>query len=247
MTSSAPPPAIVLESVVKDYSYDWRRAKWRALDGVTFRVARGTICGLLGPNGAGKSTTLRVIAALTELSGGRCEVLGMPPMTAVEEGKIGYLPDEPRFDDYMCGRNQLIAYARMAGRSLRAASRAADEMLALTGLTDAADRRVGGYSRGMRQRLGIAQAILNNQEVILLDEPAAALDPRAIDDLMKTIRLLREHAKTVLLATHFLPHLEELCDQVVVMEGGRVVFDHDAAGVHAAGGLGPVYLERALR
>src|SRR5262245_7280399 len=144
----ATPPAIELDSVIKEYGHDWRYRRWRALDGVTFKVARGTICGLIGPNGSGKSTTLRAIAALTEVTSGRCEVLGMPAMRAVEEGKIGYLSDEPRFDDYLSGRDQLIALARLAGRSQRVAAQAADDVLALTRLTAAGPLRINTYSRG---------------------------------------------------------------------------------------------------
>jgi ABC-2 type transport system ATP-binding protein len=247
MSARVHPPAVVLESIVKDYTNDWRGRWWRALNGVTFRVARGTICGLIGANGAGKSTTLRVIAALTEPTAGRCEVMGFPAMTAVLEGKIGYLPEEPRFEEYLTGRNQLIAYARLAGRSERAAQKASDEKLALVGLADAGSRPISGYSKGMRQRLGIAQAVLNDQEVVLLDEPASALDPRATDELIRTIRLLREHGKCVIMSTHFLPQLEELCDQVVLLEEGRVVFDGNAAAVAAAGGLQRIFLERTTK
>src|SRR5262249_40546272 len=161
---------------------------------------------------------LRVIAALTEPTAGRCEVLGLPPLTAVLEGEVGYLPEEPRFEEYLTGRNQLIAYGKLAGRSPRVAERAADEKLALVGLTEAATRPISGYSKGMRQRLGIAQAVLNDQEVVLLDEPASALDPRATDELVKTIRLLRDQGKCVVMSTHFLPQLEELCDQVVLLD-----------------------------
>ncbi len=247
MNARVPPPAVALESVIKDYTTDWRGRWWRALDGVTFRIARGTICGLIGPNGSGKSTTLKVIAALTEPTSGRCEVLGLPAMTAVEEGKIGYLPEEPRFEEYRCGRDQLIAYAQLAGRPSRVACGAADEMLALTGLTEAGSRPIGGYSKGMRQRLGVAQAVLNDQAVVLLDEPASALDPRATDELVKIIRLLRERGKTVVLTTHFLPQIEELCDQVILLEEGRVVFDGGPAAVSAVGGLHRLFLERTVR
>lgn len=247
MSEPAQPPAIVLESVTKDYVNDWRGRWWRALDGVTFRVKPGTICGLIGPNGAGKSTTLKVIAALTEPTSGRCEVVGMPALTAVLEGRIGYLPEEPRFEEYLTGRNQLISYAKLAGRSVRVAQRTADEKLAMVGLTAAAERPISGYSKGMRQRLGIAQAVLNGQEVVLLDEPASALDPRATDELVKTIRLLRELGKTVVMSTHFLPQIEDLCDQIVLLEEGRVAFDGDAAAVTAAGGLLRLFKERTTK
>jgi ABC-type multidrug transport system ATPase subunit len=236
-------PAIRAESLVKSFVTDWRGRRWRALDGVDFVVARGAVCGLIGPNGSGKSTTLRILSGLTEPDQGRAEILGLDAAEAVRRGRVGYLPDLPALPGFFRGGALLTHLARLSGMSLAAATGAADRALAQTGLVGAAERRIAEYSKGMRQRLGLAQALLGEPEIVLLDEPASGLDPRAIDQLGRIVRGLGDRGRTVILTSHFLPQAEEICDQVVMLDHGRVLFAGPRHAVLAAGGLHRIFLE----
>jgi ABC-2 type transport system ATP-binding protein len=241
----APPRmGIRVESLSKSYATDWRGRHWRALDGVSFAVPRGTVCGLIGPNGSGKSTTLKILAGLTSPDASRAEIMGVPAGDAVRRGLVGYLPDQPALPGFVSGRALLVHLARLGGRSARAAATAADMALETTGLADAATRRVSEYSKGMRQRLGLAQTFLHEPEVLLLDEPVSGLDPRATEQLGRMIRELAHRGPTILLASHFLPQLEELCDQVVLLDRGRVLFAGSRDAADRAGGLHRLFLER---
>lgn len=228
------PPALRAESLVKEYSTDWRGHRWRALDGVSFTVPGGTVCGIVGPNGSGKSTTLKLLAGLTRPTAGACRVAG----------RIGYLPETPGLPDYLTGRQLLVHLAAVTRLAPARRTAAAADALEATGLTEAADRPIGAYSKGMRQRLGLAQALLETPEVLLLDEPASGLDPHAVTQLAAVIRHQRQAGRTVVLTAHFLPQVEAWCDQVVLLAHGRLIFSGDAGAVQAAGGLHRLYLER---
>lgn len=240
--TSAHPLAIRAESLVKNYQTDWKGRRRRALDGVSLAVRQGSVCGLVGPNGSGKSTTLKVLAGLLRPDAGRCEILGQPLARAVECGLVGYLPESLGLPEYLTGEEFLRELAQLAGPS--AIEEKIARALALVGLAAQAQRRVGEYSKGMRQRLGLAQAVLGDPAVVLLDEPASGLDPRAAEQLGVAIRQLRDLGRTVLLTSHFLPQAEEWCDQLVLLEKGRVVFDGSCAEVAFSGGLQHLFLER---
>jgi ABC-2 type transport system ATP-binding protein len=195
-----------------------------ALDGLDLDVPAGSIFGLLGPNGAGKTTTIRILTGLAQPSGGTAEVTG------IEVGldrpglrrHLGYLDQDPRFYGWMRARELLELVGRLAGLDgpvLRA--RVAD-VLDLTGLTDAAERRIGGFSGGMRQRLGIGQALLHRPEIVFLDEPVSSLDPEGRRDLLDLIAGLRG-STTVVLSTHVLSDVERVCDRVAILDRGRLV------------------------
>ncbi len=195
-----------------------------ALDGLDLTVPTGSVFGFLGPNGAGKTTTIRLFSGLGHPTSGTAVVAGIP----VAAGglrlarHIGYLGQEPRFYAWMTGRELLElagqAYG-MAGAALR--SRVA-EVLDIVGLRDAAKRRIGGYSGGMRQRLGVGQAILPRPDVIFLDEPVSALDPAGRRDVLELIGSLRGTA-TILMSTHILNDVERICDRVAILDRGRLV------------------------
>ncbi len=242
--TSAPPPAIRAESLSKEYLADWQGRRWRALDAVSIIVPRGATCGLVGPNGSGKTTLLKLLAGLTAPTAGWCEVAGFRARRAAELGRVGYAPESPGFPDFLSGAEYLTHLARLSGQSSAAAARIATQALALAELCEAGGRRIGEYSKGMRQRLAVAQAVLTNPDVVLLDEPAAGLDPRAVERLGRIIRELSARECTVLWTSHFLPQMEELCDRIVMLERGRVLFAGDAAEVAGAGGLSQLYLER---
>jgi ABC-2 type transport system ATP-binding protein len=212
-----------------------------ALDRLDLVVPRGSIFGLLGPNGAGKTTTIRILTGLARQTAGSASVVGIEVGLDDPElhRRLGYLDQDPRFYAWMTGRELLELVGRLhrlAGSDLR--SRVA-EMLARTGLSVAAERRIGGYSGGMRQRLGIAQALLHRPEILFLDEPVSSLDPEGRRDLLELIAGLRGEA-TVVFSTHVLSDVERICDRVAILDRGRRVTEgplEDLLAAHAR----PIY------
>ena len=196
----------------------------QALDGLTFAVEPGTVFGFLGPNGAGKTTTLRILAGLARPDSGTAFVAGHPAGPASPARRlVGYLPEEPRFYTWMTATEFLRDYvAGLFGLKAEEARRRTAELLDLVGLQDTARRRIAGFSRGMRQRLGLAQALLNRPQVVLLDEPVSALDPAGRRDMLQLIEELRR-TTTVLMSTHILGDVERVCDTVGIIKDGRMV------------------------
>jgi ABC-2 type transport system ATP-binding protein len=195
-----------------------------AIDGLDLVVPAGSVFGFLGPNGAGKTTTLRILASLAHGSTGGAAVAGVPVGDGAPNrlGLIGYLDQDPRFHGWMTGRELLELVGRLFGmRGAQLASRVA-EALDRVGLGAAARRQIGGYSGGMRQRLGLAQAMLNRPPVLLLDEPVSALDPEGRRDVLEIIRGLGGES-TVLFSTHILTDVERICDRVAIIDHGRLV------------------------
>jgi ABC-2 type transport system ATP-binding protein len=195
-----------------------------ALDRLDLVVPRGSTFGLLGPNGAGKTTTIRILIGLARSTAGSATVDGVevgldrPALRSV----LGYLDQDPRFYSWMRGRELLELVGRLHGLSGRELRSSVGEMLARTGLTAAAERRIGGYSGGMRQRLGIAQALLHGPRILFLDEPVSSLDPEGRRDLLELIAGLRGEA-TVVFSTHVLSDVERICDRVAILDRGRLV------------------------
>lgn len=192
-----------------------------ALDDLTLDIPAGSIFGFLGPNGAGKTTTLKILAGLARASSGTATVNGVPVgVQGAHRAQLGYLAQEPRFYGWMSGRQTLEYVGRFfPGRGDR---RQVDELLDLVDLTDAADRPTHTYSGGMRQRLGIAQALVGDPAVVLLDEPAAALDPLGRHDVLALLLQLRG-VKTVFYSTHILDDVQRVSDQVAILDHGRLV------------------------
>jgi ABC-2 type transport system ATP-binding protein len=196
----------------------------KALDGLDLTVEAGTVFGFLGPNGAGKTTTLRILAGLAHPTGGRAWVAGHPvgPESRAR-ALVGYLPEEPHFYTWMSAQEFLADYVAGLFRLERREARArASELLDRVGLKDAARRRIGGFSRGMRQRLGLAQALMNRPQILLLDEPVSALDPGGRRDMLELIGNLKD-AATVFMSTHILEDVERVCDTVGILDHGRLV------------------------
>ncbi len=243
MTSPTPVAAVSFAAVTKDYVTDWRGQRWRALDQVSFAVPVGALCAVVGPNGSGKSTVLKLGSGLTRASSGQCLVNGRTPAVAQADGQIGYLAEDYMVPAFFTGRDLLMRLAGVAGLNLPRASETAARLLATVGLQESGNRRVGDCSKGMRQRLGLAQALIGEPQLLLLDEPAAGLDPRAVENLTGIIRAQRDSGRTVVLTSHFLPQVEELCDHFVLLGRGRVLFTGSAAEVRQRGGLSQLYLE----
>ena len=191
----------------------------RALEGVDLTVAEGEVRGLLGPNGAGKTTLLRILMGLVRSDGGTVELLGRSPEATLDG--VGGFVEEPRFYPYLSARANLEVLARLDGAS--SASRI-DEVLSLLELQGRAEDRVSGYSSGMRQRLGIAAALMRSPRLLLLDEPTTGLDPAGIRSVSSLLRSLAADGVTVLLSSHQIGEVEEVCDGFDVLSGGRVVW-----------------------
>lgn len=194
------------------------------VDGLDLEIGAGEIFGLLGPNGAGKTTTILMLLGLTEPSSGSIEVLGLDPRRSPLEVKrrVGYLPDAVGFYDDLTGRQNLRFTARL--NQVQDADRRIDELLQMVGLAAAADQRTGEYSRGMKQRLGLADALVKSPSILILDEPTTAIDPEGVAEILDMIRTLaRESNVTVLLSSHLLNQVQAVCDRVAIFVDGSVV------------------------
>ena len=195
-----------------------------ALDGLSLTVEPGAVFGFLGPNGAGKTTTIRILAGLARADAGQVSVAGVDLRADghLLSRRVGYLPEEPAFYPWMSAVEFLDYVGRLYGQTPAERKTRTAELLELTGLTEARKRRVGGYSRGMRQRLGLAQALYHRPEVLLLDEPVSALDPAGRKDVLGLIEGLRGNC-TVFMSTHILADVERICDSVAVIDHGRLL------------------------
>ncbi len=206
-----------------------------ALDGVDLRVARGELVGLLGPNGAGKSTLTKIACGLVRPTAGHVEVLGVPAGSTAARARTGYLAELFRFPGWATADELLALHQRLARSSGGAAERA--ELLALVGLTDAAARRVEAMSKGMQQRLGIAQALVGDPALVLLDEPTSALDPAGRRTVRELLEELRQRGVAVLLNSHLLSEVELVCDRVVIVDRGRTVAEGTPQELAMPGGV----------
>ena len=198
--------------------------RFAALSDLDITVEQGTTYGFLGPNGAGKTTTLRLLTGITTPSNGRMWVANeeVSGDSLHLKSLVGYLPESPSFYGWMTGREFLMFVGDLYEMEPSEARQRADEMLGRVNLDDAADRKVKGYSRGMQQRLGLAQSLMHDPEVLFLDEPASALDPMGRRDMLETIRSLKGHT-TIFLSTHILADVERICDRVAIINRGKLV------------------------
>jgi ABC-2 type transport system ATP-binding protein len=218
-------PAIELDGVVKDFSVGLRGMKLRAVDRLNLRVERGHVFGLLGPNGSGKSTTIKMILGLLEPTIGSCRVFGVPSNQVESRIDVGYLPESPFFYRHLNGRELVRFYARICGLKGTAVTARVAEVIAWVGLTEAADRRVGTYSKGMLQRIGLAQALVHNPRLVILDEPTAGVDPVGSAAITELILRLKSQGKTVLITSHLLAQIEDICDRVAILDRGRLMVE----------------------
>jgi len=195
-----------------------------AVAGLDLTIEKGEVFGLLGPNGAGKTTTILMLLGLTEPTSGAVSVLGFDPLRqplAVKR-RVGYLPDAVGFYDNLSGRENLAYTARLAGLKRADSAERIDKSLKRVGLAEVADRRVGTYSRGMRQRLGLAEVLVKEAQVAILDEPTSGLDPQATQELLALIGELRGEGMTIVLSSHLLGLVQTICDRVALFNNGRV-------------------------
>ncbi|GAA4333740.1 ABC transporter ATP-binding protein [Pigmentiphaga soli] len=195
-----------------------------AVDHITFTVERGEVFGLLGPNGAGKTTTILMLLGLTDISAGSVRVLGRDPQReplAVKR-QVGYMPDAVGFYDHLTARENLSYTARLLGMPAGERDAAIDAALARVRLQDVADKRVATFSRGMRQRLGLAEIVMKGTQVAILDEPTSGLDPQSTEEFLELVRSLAAEGVSVLLSSHLLEHMQRICDRVALFQRGRI-------------------------
>jgi ABC-2 type transport system ATP-binding protein len=215
--------AIRIHELTKDYYVGfWRKRKVRALDQLSLTVNKGEIFGFLGPNGAGKTTTLKLLMRLIYPTSGHAEILGKPFDDVAMHAHIGYLPENPYFYDYLTAEEFLAYSARLFGLNSTGMKSKIDELLQVVDLKDARRLQLRKFSKGMLQRAGIAQALINDPEIIFLDEPMSGLDPIGRREIRDLILGLKREGKTVFFSTHILPDVETLCDRVAIIHKGRL-------------------------
>ncbi|HWQ11208.1 MAG TPA: ABC transporter ATP-binding protein [Roseiflexaceae bacterium] len=247
------------ETVLETHELTKRYGAFTAVDRLNLTVRRGEVFGLLGPNGAGKTTTILMILGLTDPTEGSVRVLGLDPtrQPLSVKARVGYIPDQIGFYDSMTARENLLYTARLNGLRGAEAQRRIDAALEQMGLGGAADSRVATFSRGMRQRLGLAEILIKRPQLIIMDEPTLGLDPEAASAFLETIRELKASDTTIMLSSHLLHQVQAVCDRVGLFSHGRMVIEGTVADLAARvlGGTyrvhleaeGPSGLEEALR
>jgi ABC-2 type transport system ATP-binding protein len=215
---------IHIEGLGKSYRSGWPgRPPFVALSGLSLSVHKGEIYGFLGPNGSGKTTTLKILMDLIRPTSGKAELLGRPAGDVEVRRRIGFLPEGPYFYDYLTGEEFLTFYGQLAGLSGSELKRRVRRQLDVVGLADAGGRQLRKYSKGMLQRVGLAQAIIHDPELVILDEPMSGLDPIGRKQVRDLILSLRDEGKTVFFSTHIIPDVEMICDRVGVIVRGKLL------------------------
>ena len=213
------------ENVITARGLTKRYRRTTVVDAIDFDVAKGEIFGLLGPNGAGKTTTILMMLGLTDVTAGEVRVLGHDPVRqplAVKR-RVGYLPDSVGFYDYLTAAENLVYTARLMGFAPAERARRITEALSRVQLGDVANKPVRTFSRGMRQRLGLAEIVMKGAEIAILDEPTSGLDPQATVDFLALIEQLKHEGVTILLSSHLLDQVQRVCDRVALFQAGRIV------------------------
>jgi len=208
-----------LTKVFKDF---WNRPKARAVDNVDFDVRRGEVFGLLGPNGSGKSTTVKLLLGLLYPTKGHIEVFGHSPRHVATKSRIGYLPEESYLYRYLNSRETLDFFGNLFHLDRGERNNRAEQLLEMVGLSQTRTRAVGEFSKGMQRRIGLAQALINDPDLVILDEPTSGLDPIGCREIKDLILALARRGKTVILSSHLLSDVEDVCDRVVIYYGGKV-------------------------
>jgi ABC-2 type transport system ATP-binding protein len=216
-------PAVALTGVTKIFPVPFQRPSVVAVRDLNLEVAAGQIYGLLGPNGSGKSTTLKIILGLVPPTSGQSKIFGRDSDRVASRESVGFLPESPYFYKFLTGEETLRFYGKLCGlRGANLKSRV-EEMLVLVGLTSARKRRLAGYSKGMLQRIGLAQALIQEPALLVLDEPTAGVDPAGAREIRDLILELKTRGITVLLSSHLLGQVQEICDRVGILANGVLV------------------------
>jgi len=214
---------IVCEDLTKEFVVGLRRKKIVALKGLNLKIEKGEIFGFLGPNGAGKTTTLKILMGLIYQTSGRASVLDKPVGNVNAKRKIGFLPESPYFYDYLTAEEFLMFYGQLFGISKSNLVKRLDELFSLIRLSDSRTLRLRRFSKGMLQRIGIAQALINDPTLVILDEPMSGLDPVGRKEIRDLILHLKEKGKTVFFSSHILSDAEMICDRVGILFNGKLI------------------------
>ncbi|MCZ6697651.1 MAG: ABC transporter ATP-binding protein [Planctomycetota bacterium] len=214
-------PVIQCTSLSKVFQDFWGRGKVLAVDQLELEVYPGEVFGLLGPNGSGKSTTIKMLLGLLYPTSGSCRVFGRPPTDVAIKSRIGFMPEESYLHRFLNAYETLDYYGRLFRLDSHERKRRTNQLIEMVGLKRAGKRTVGTYSKGMARRIGLAQALVNDPDLLILDEPTTGLDPIGTRQIKEVIRTLAGRGKTVLLCSHLLADVEDVCDRVAIMYGGR--------------------------
>jgi ABC-2 type transport system ATP-binding protein len=216
-------PAVQIENISKTFPVPLRRQRVVAVKNLSLSVQPGEVYGLLGPNGCGKSTTLKILLGLVTPNSGRALVFGKDSREYRSRRDVGFLPENPYFHKFLTAAELLAFHGKICGLSGKKLAARIDELIDLVGLRDARDRRVGGFSKGMLQRIGLAQALVHDPGLIVLDEPTAGVDPAGSHQIRDLILDLKKRGKTILLTSHLLEQVQEICDRVGIMARGEMI------------------------
>ena len=216
-------PAVRIENLTKFFPVPLRRQRVTAVRNISFEVRPGEVYGLLGPNGSGKSTTLKILLGLVTPNQGRAMIFGEDSRDYHSRRDVGFLPENPYFYKFLTAAETLRFYGKVCGMGGAILNKRIDELIHLVGLEDARDRRIGGFSKGMLQRIGLAQALIQDPRLVVLDEPTAGVDPAGSHQIRDLILDLKKRGKTVLLTSHLLEQVQEICDRVGIMARGEMI------------------------
>ena len=216
-------PAVEIINLVKEFKTSFRRQPIRAVAGVSLTIAAGEVYGLIGPNGSGKSTTMKALLGLLAPTSGTCAIFGHDSAKVDSRREVGFLPENPYFYKHLSGEETLRFYGKLCGMRGSVLHKRIDALLDLVDLQDARHRRLGGYSKGMLQRIGLAQAIVQSPRLVILDEPTAGVDPIGSRQIRDLILRLKKNGTTVFLCSHLLEQVQEVCDHVGIINRGLLV------------------------
>jgi ABC-2 type transport system ATP-binding protein len=215
--------AVEIRDLVKDFRPAGRKEPLRAVDHVSLTIAPGEVYGLIGPNGSGKSTTMKALLGLVQPDSGVCRIFGNDSLEVDSRQDVGFLPENPYFYKHLSGAETLRFYGKLCGLRGAALTGRVKELLHLVDLDGASDRRLGGYSKGMLQRIGLAQALIQEPRLVILDEPTAGVDPVGSREIRDLILDLKARGITVFLCSHLLEQVQEVCDRVGIIFRGKMV------------------------
>ncbi len=216
-------PAVEIRDLVKEFKTSFRRQMLRAVDGVSITIMPGEVYGLIGPNGSGKSTTMKALLGLVAPTSGSCSIFGKDSLKTDSRHDVGFLPENPYFYKHLTGAETLRFYGKLCGLRGKMLEDRIGGLLSLVDLEGARDRRIAGYSKGMLQRIGLAQALVQEPRLVILDEPTAGVDPVGSRQIRDLIFRLRERGITVFLCSHLLEQVQEVCDHVGIIFRGKIV------------------------
>lgn len=215
--------AIEVHELIKDFKGPFRGHSVRAVDQVSLQVKAGEVYGLIGPNGSGKSTTMKAVLGLIRPSSGSCSIFGRDALKVDSRNDVGFLPENPYFYKHLTAAETVRFYGKLCGMRGQTLRQRIDEMLELVGLSEARNRPLRGFSKGMLQRIGLAQALVHDPRLVVLDEPTAGVDPTGSREIRDLILNLKSRGITVFLCSHLLEQVQEICDRVGIMKSGTLV------------------------